>query len=79
MPKAKTRTFRSGNSQAVRLPRDVAYADDIELTIEKSGDVITMYPVRPSLKQMVERLRALPKPSSVEKREPIEFPDRPGL
>jgi virulence-associated protein VagC len=26
---AKTRTFRSGNSEAVRLPKDIAFGDDI--------------------------------------------------
>ena len=36
---ARTRTFRSGNSEALRLPRDVAYGDDVELVIVRSGDV----------------------------------------
>lgn len=31
------------------------------------------------LLELVEALRALPRPDEVEKREPIEFPDRPGL
>jgi hypothetical protein len=37
---------------------------------------VTIFPVRPSLKDAVEALRAMPKPSSVEKREPIELPTR---
>lgn len=74
-----TKTFRSGNSQAVRLPREVAYTGEIELTIEKSGDVITMYPKRPTLKEMVDRLRSVPPPSSAQRRERIEFPKRRGL
>lgn len=74
-----TRTFRSGNSQAVRLPREVAYNGEVELTIEKSGDVITMYPKRPTLKEMVDKLRNVPAPSSVQRRERIEFPKRRGL
>lgn len=36
---ASSRTFRSGNSEAVRLPRDVAFGQDIEVTIVRSGDV----------------------------------------
>lgn len=74
-----TRTFRSGNSQAVRLPKEVAYNGEVELTIEKSGDVITMYPKRPTLKEMVDKLRNVPAPSSVQRRERIEFPKRRGL
>jgi len=68
-----TRVFKSGNSQAVRIPAEMAFArNDIELTISRSGDIITIMPFKQDLKKMVERLRALPKPSSIEKREPIE-------
>ena len=31
------------------------------------------------LLELVEALRSLPRPGEVEEREPIEFPDRPGL
>ena len=72
-----TRAFKSGNSQAVRIPAELAYADaGAELEIVRTGDVITIYPVRPSLKQAVAVLRAMPKPRSAETREPIEMPDR---
>ncbi len=74
-----SKTFRSGNSQAVRLPREVAYADGVELTIVRSGDVITLSPKRPSLAEMFARLDALPKPSSIEVRDTEEIPERPGL
>ena len=75
---ATTRIFKSGNSQAVRIPAEMAYADTgVELTIVRSGDVITMYPKRTgSMEEMVAALRALPTPSEIEKREPIELPDR---
>ena len=73
----RTRAFKSGNSQAVRIPAELAYADTtIELSIARVGDVITIYPARPGLKDMVDELRAMPKPSVVEVREPIEVPDR---
>jgi antitoxin VapB len=75
----KTRVFKSGNSQAVRIPADIAYADiTTELEITRSGDVITIYPARQNLKAMVAELRRLPLPSEIEVREPIEMPDRDG-
>jgi antitoxin VapB len=73
----RTRAFKSGNSQAIRIPAEFAYADmNVDLEITRMGDVVTIFPVRPSLKDAVEALRAMPKPSSVEKREPIELPTR---
>lgn len=72
-----TRAFKSGNSQAVRIPAEIAYADtDIELTVTRLGDVITIFPARQSLADAVAALRAVPKPSALEKREPIEMPER---
>lgn len=63
---ARTRPFKSGNSQAVRIPADIAFADpEIELEITRTGDVITIYPARPGLKTAVEALRAMPKPRRV--------------
>jgi antitoxin VapB len=72
-----TRAFKSGNSQAVRIPAELAYEDPtMELTITRTGDVITIYPARRGLKHAVALLRAMPKPATVEKREPIYMPDR---
>lgn len=76
---ARTRTFRSGNSEAVRLPREVAYGEDVELVIARSGDVITIYPARLTVPAMIERLQSLPAPPSIEQRDVEELPDRPGL
>lgn len=76
---AKTRAFKSGNSQAVRIPAELAFADtQVDLEITRVGDVITIYPARTSLKDMVAALRRMPKPPEVEEREPIEVPLRPG-
>jgi antitoxin VapB len=45
-----TRAFRNGNSQAVRIPADLAYErTDIELEIERTGDEIRIRPARRSL------------------------------
>ena len=74
---ALTRAFKSGNSQAVRIPAEIAYDDtNVELSIERYGDVIVITPVRQSLNEMVEALRAMPKPSQVERYDPMELPDR---
>ncbi len=79
MTVAKVRTFKSGNSEAVRLPKDIAFGVDVELIAIRSGDVLTLYPVSMSIAEMVLRLAALPAPSSIEKREEMELPERAGL
>lgn len=74
---ARTRIFKSGNSQAVRLPAEIAYKNPkTELEIVRTGDVVTIYPARPSLKDAVEQLRRMPKPARVEKRQSISVPVR---
>jgi antitoxin VapB len=71
-----TRVFKSGNSQAVRIPSELAYADtQADLQINRVGDVITIYPIRASLKDAVAALLALPS-LPIEEHEPIEVPDR---
>ena len=63
----RTKAFKSGNSQAVRIPADIAYTDlNTELEITRSGDVITIYPARGSLREAVAILRSMPKPVTVE-------------
>lgn len=45
-----TRVFKNGNSQAVRIPADLAYDRmDIDLEIERIGDEIRIRPARRSL------------------------------
>jgi len=45
-----TRIFRNGNSQAIRIPADLAYErTDIKLEIERLGDEIRIRPARHSL------------------------------
>ena len=79
VPIARTRTFKSGNSEALRLPRDVAYGEGVELVIVRSGDVMTIYPATASIASMIEELQRLPKPSAIEQRDVEELPERPGL
>ena len=72
-----TRAFTSGNSQAIRIPPELAYeGTNIELSIVRYGDVIVIAPVQQNLKEMVVALRAMPKPSQIEPYKPIEPPKR---
>jgi len=44
---AKTKLFKNGNSQAVRIPAELAYRSwDIDLIIERSGDELRMRPAQ---------------------------------
>jgi antitoxin VapB len=73
----RTRAFKSGNSQAIRIPAEIAYDDTTaELSIERYGDILVIAPARQNLKALVTALRAMPKPSQIERYEPIETPDR---
>lgn len=79
MTTATGRVFRSGNSEAIRLPRDVAFGREIEVTIVRAGDVLTIYPKRPPLEDLGARLAALPRPGEIEVRDTEPLPERPGL
>jgi antitoxin VapB len=69
MPIARTRTFRNGNSEMIRLPKEVAFGDDVELVIVRSGDVMTIYRAATSIPAMIKRLRSLPAPPNIERRD----------
>ena len=81
----ETRTFKSGNSEAVRLPQGIGFGVGVAVHVERDGDrVVITQASNPAeekrkLLALVEKLRSLPAPGEVEEREPIEFPDRPGL
>lgn len=47
---AITRIFRNGNSQAVRIPAELAYErSDLDVEIERVGDELRIRPARRSL------------------------------
>jgi len=71
---AKTRTFRSGDGEAVLLPNDIAFGENVELVVVRSGDIVTLYPAATSVPEMVARLRAMLLPPSIEQRD--ELPER---
>lgn len=79
MTVVKTKTFKSGNSEAIRLPKEIAYGVGTEVEITREGDVITIRPKRKSFREMLDRLKELPAPEEVEVRDPDIFPDREGL
>lgn len=80
-----TKSFKSGNSVAVRFPRGTGLQPDVELTIVREGDEYRVKPRRDAeadkqrVLRLVERLRAIGPPEKPLAREPIEFPARPGL
>lgn len=74
---ATTRVFKSGNSQAVRIPAELAYeSTEGDFTITRSGDVIMIFPIKQDFKKMFEELRALPKVPMIEEHDRVELPDR---
>ena len=51
-----TRAFKNGNSQAVRIPADLAYErTDMDLEIEREGDEIRIRPARRSLSGVLSK------------------------
>ncbi len=73
----RTKTFRSGNSEAVRIPREMAFGEGTDVILVRSGDCLTIFPApRLSAKDMFRRLGELPLPDEVEVRDPDIFPDR---
>ena len=85
MNAVSSKTFKSGNSVALRLPRTLGIGADVEMRIEKDGDALVVRPVRDpaaekaKLMRLIGTLEALPAPGKVQRRDPIDFPDRPGL
>lgn len=81
-----TKTFKSGNSVALRLPKSLAIGPDEPMSIEQHGDVLTVRRlkdparVRQGMQQLIADLDAIGRPSDgIQERDGIEFPDRPGL
>lgn len=81
-----TRSFKSGNSVAVRLPKGFAIPAGAELELDKTGDTVTIR-VTCDTAEAQRRMRATfeamlaigAPPGGVQKRDPFEFPDRKGL
>jgi antitoxin VapB len=53
---AVTRVFRNGNSQAVRIPAELAFdRSDLDVEIERVGDELRIRPLGRSLEGVLER------------------------
>ena len=82
----QSRTFKSGNSEAIRLPKGLGFGIGTEVQVEREGDRVVLTPLRhpaaekKRLQGLLARLQAIGAPKGgVQERDPFEFPDRPGL
>jgi antitoxin VapB len=75
-----TRVFRNGNSQAVRIPADLAYdRSDVELEIERVGDEIRIRPARRPLAGVLRKFAKFGSDFMSEGRGEQEQAEREGL
>jgi antitoxin VapB len=71
---APTRLFQNGNSQAVRIPKELAYESvETEVEILRRGDELIVRPVRRKLAHLGEDLRRLGRMLNLEQFERQEF------
>jgi antitoxin VapB len=83
-----TKTFKSGNSVAMRLPKGLGVGPNEQFVVNVHGDLLTGKRIPSAAEEaerlvrfraMLEELKRLGPVGEVEQREPFEFPDRPGL
>lgn len=84
----ETKSFKSGNSVALRLPKGLGIGPNERFEISRHGNTVTAHRI-PTHEEEAERLKrfraalgemqALVRPAEIQAREPFEFPDRPGL
>ncbi len=75
-----TKVFKNGNSQAVRIPAELAYERaDIDLEIERIGDEIRIRPARRRLDNALAKFAQFSPDFMAEGREAGEQADRDTL
>ena len=77
----QTRVFKSGNSQAVRIPKELSFPDNLQdVEIERRGDELVIRPLRQQkLTGLRAKLAAFSADFMAEGRPPAEpETDRPG-
>jgi antitoxin VapB len=89
MPTTTARTFMSGNSEAVRLPKGYGFGPGTEVRIEREGGRVVLTAVesdellaekRRRFEAMIADMVAMgPVPGGRQERDSIEAPERPGL
>lgn len=75
-----TRAFKNGNSQAVRIPADLAYdRTDIDLEIEREGDELRIRPARRTLAGVLDKFAEFSSDFMAEGRDDQEQAEREAL
>lgn len=75
-----TKVFRNGNSQAVRIPAELAYErTDQDLEIERIGDELRIRPARRSLNGVLKKFSKFGADVLAEGRGEQEQSEREGL
>jgi antitoxin VapB len=75
-----TRAFKNGNSQAVRIPANMAYERmDLDLEIERKGDEIRIRPARRSLSGVLAKFASFSPDFMAEGRDDQEQAERNAL
>ncbi|MDT6961797.1 type II toxin-antitoxin system VapB family antitoxin [Cupriavidus sp. SZY C1] len=76
----RTKLFRNGNSQAIRIPADLAYPDtDIPFEIERVGDELRIRPARRRLTGLLNVFASFPADFMAEGREEQSQSERDPL
>lgn len=75
-----TRAFKNGNSQAVRIPADLAYdRTDIDLEIEREGDELRIRPARRTLAGVLDKFAEFSSDFMAAERDDQEQAEREAL
>lgn len=64
---ATTKVFRSGNSLAVRLPREIAFQEGAEVVVTRQGESLIVSPARLDMATLVARLGLGPAPKPLDR------------
>ena len=77
---AKTRLFKNGDSQAVRIPDELAYNNwDLDLVIEREGDELRIRPAARRMGHVLGKLARFPADFMSEGRDLNAEGERPRL
>lgn len=75
-----TKIFKNGNSQAVRIPADLAFdRNDMEVEIERVGDELRIRPVSRKLDRVLEKFSAFSDDFMADGRDDNQQAERDGL
>ncbi len=66
---ATTKVFKSGNSLAVRLPREIAFPEGSEVVVTRQGESLLVSPARLDMKTLASRLALAPAPPPLQRPE----------